>query len=786
MSNLSDKKILDNKYEILGLIGSGGMAYVYKARNINTNEAVAIKVLKREYCDNEEYIRKFNNEARAVKPLKHPNIVQIYEVGNVGNVHYIAREYVNGITLEDYIKNHPTVSWEKCFEITKQLLQAVECAHGQHVIHRDIKPMNIMICEDGTVKLSDFGIAKAVTNATIEATKNSVGSIHYVSPEHARGGFVDERSDIYSIGVTMYEMIVGAVPFDGDTQVAIALKHLSGKFIQPHDVDPEIPMGVNDIIVQALMKDPGLRFQSATDMLGRIAMVEKDPSAPFLQHDDENQNGIDDETEKVISDEPIITKESVDSEIEKALTELAESEENNSPGETKTRVETKPMPPVKTTTEEEKPSEEKDDDSDDVDVVVKHEEEETEEEKQKRIKKENFRKVREIVFRVLTYILAVAVTLGAAYFLVSTIRYAADRIFTLSKATYTIEDYTGYEAIPVIEMLEKENINVKQELVVDELYLGAGFIVEQDIAAGKTVRKGDTINLKVSAKEGSFIVSDCVGKTEQEAADELKKLNLKYEVVKVKNNKTEAGKVFKMTPEAGSVVTDEDEIRLYVSDGKLYEEVTVPDLKGKTLTEAKKELESLGLSVGVSYPEPGQDITYILNPTASPSPVPPPTPKPTATPEATDEPEEEPTQEPLPTAEPEPTAAPMSKNTMTLAKGSTYASKTVQYQYPPAGTVLYKNETVDIYFYDITIASDNLLRQYNKVSFKNPTGDESGSVTFSVSAVTNDTGRKISLYNKTIYKSVFPVTIGIPKSYNGGTDVSVYADSKLLYKYLCK
>ena len=180
-------------------------------------------------------------------------------------------------------------------------------------------------------------------------------------------------------------MIVGAVPFDGDTQVAIALKHLSGKFIQPHDVDPEIPMGVNDIIVQALMKDPGLRFQSATDMLGRIAMVEKDPSAPFLQHDDENQNGIDDETEKVISDEPIITKESVDSEIEKALTELAESEENNSLGETKTRVETKPMPPVKTTTEEEKPSEEKDDDSDDVDVVVKHEEEETEEEKQKRI-----------------------------------------------------------------------------------------------------------------------------------------------------------------------------------------------------------------------------------------------------------------------------------------------------------------------------------------------------------------------------------------------------------------
>lgn len=786
MSNLSDKKILDNKYEILGLIGSGGMAYVYKARNVNTNENVAIKVLKREYCEKEDYIRKFNNEARAVKHLKHPNIVQIYDVGSVGNVHYIAREYVDGITLEDYIKNHPTVSWEKCFEITKQLLAAVECAHGQHVIHRDIKPMNIMICEDGTVKLSDFGIAKAVTNATIEATKNSVGSIHYVSPEHARGGFVDERSDIYSIGVTMYEMIVGAVPFDGDTQVAIALKHLSGKFVQPHDVDPEIPMGVNDIIVRALMKDPGLRFQSATDMLGKIALVEKDPSVSFLQHEDANNNGIDDETEKVISDEPIITKESVDSEIEKALNELAENEENNAKGETRPMPsgETKPIPQIQEKEEETEKESDEESKEDDVDVVVKQEE--TEEEKKKRIKKERFRKVREIIFRIFTYILAVAVTAGAAYFLVTTIKYAADKIFFLSKATYTIEDYTGYEAVSVIEMLEKENINVKQELVVDEFYLGAGFIVEQDVAAGKTVRKGDTINFKVSAKEGSFIVSDCVGKTTAEAEAELKKLNLKYETIHVKNNKTEAGKVFKMIPEAGSVVTDEDEVKLYVSDGKLYEEVTVPDLKGKSLTEAKKALEELGLSVGVSYPEPGQDITYILNPTASPSPVPPPTPKPTEAPEVTEEPQDNPTQEPLPTAEPEPTAVPMSLDTMTLAKKSVYASKTVQYQYPPAGTVLYRNETVDIYFYDITISSDNLLRQYNKVSFKNPTGDESGSVTFAVSAVTNDTGRKLSLYNKTIYKSIFPVTIGIPISYNGGTDVSVYADSKLLYKYLCK
>ena len=226
MSNFAEGKILDNKYEILSLIGCGGMAYVYKARDLKKDKFVAIKVLKREYCENETYIKRFNNEANAVKNLIHPNIVQIYDVGNVGNVHYITREYVEGITLKDYVERKAIIPWEEALAIARQLLCAVEAAHAQHIIHRDIKPMNVLITKDGVVKLSDFGIAKAVLGATIEATKNSVGSVHYISPEQARGGFVDERSDIYSIGVTLYEMVVGAVPFDGDSHVSIALKHL--------------------------------------------------------------------------------------------------------------------------------------------------------------------------------------------------------------------------------------------------------------------------------------------------------------------------------------------------------------------------------------------------------------------------------------------------------------------------------------------------------------------------------------------------------------------------------
>ena len=791
MSNFSEKKILDNKYEILGLIGTGGMAYVYKARNIHTGEFVAIKVLKREYCDKEEYIKKFDNEARAVKPLKHPNIVQIYEVGNIGSVHYITREYVNGITLEDYIKKHPTVSWQKCFEITRQILQATACAHSKHVIHRDIKPMNILICEDGTVKLSDFGIAKAVTGATIENTKNSVGSIHYVSPEHARGGFVDERSDIYSIGVTMYEMVVGAVPFDGDTQVEIALKHLSGKFVQPHDVDPEIPMGVNDIIVQALMKDPGLRFQSAMDMLTKMDMVEKDPGVPFLPHEDLNENGIDDVTEKVVG-EDIDVKKLDDSDIQGVLDEMEKTEAVEK-GATKPLSETKPIgeaiqeakkavPPVVPET----PVKE----SDDIDVVIKHEEEETEEQKAKREKKEKHRKVRETVFRALTYVFAVAAAVAAAIFLVSTMKTTADRIYLLSKATYTVENYTGYEAVSVIEMLKKENIEVKQELIVDENYLGAGYIVSQDIAPGKTIRKGDVISFKVSSQEGSFIVTDCTEMKEEDAIDEMEKLGLKHEIVRVRTNNIEKGIVYKMIPDGGSVVMPDDTIKLYVSDGELFREVEVPNLKGMTLTEAKKALEAVGLSQGFTYPKPGQDITYILYPTEAPSPSPSPTPEVSEEPSTEPSPEVTPgnTDEPIKTAEPAPTAVTTSLKVLRLEdRKPVYASNTVQYQYPPAGTILYENESVDFYFYDISITSDNMLREYKNFPFASPTDDETGSVTFAVTSVPNDTGKKISLYNKTVYMNVFPITVGIPKAYNGGgTDVSVYADSKLLYKYLCK
>jgi beta-lactam-binding protein with PASTA domain/tRNA A-37 threonylcarbamoyl transferase component Bud32 len=778
MSNFAEGKILDKKYEILGLIGSGGMAYVYKARDIKTGNFVAIKVLKREYCDNESYIKRFNNEAAAVRNLVHPNIVQIYDVGNVGNVHYITREYVEGITLKDYIERKASIPWDEALSIAQQLLKAVEAAHAQHVIHRDIKPMNVLITKDGTIKLSDFGIAKAVLGATIEATKNSMGSVHYISPEQARGGFVDERSDIYSIGVTLYEMVVGVVPFDGDSHVSIALKHLSGTFIPPHDADPEIPMGINDLIVMAMRKDPGARFQTATDMLSRLARVAEDPDQGFL----EDACYDDDSDMKVVEDDGSVTQ-GVPGQPEEQLSEDGLGEDN-------------------------------------IEISVAP---------AKDIEKQNeYLKKKELAFKIGSYGLAAIASILLAVFVIKSVSYVIDKSYLLSKATYTLGNYQGYEAVPIIEMLEEEDIFVEQILKEDDNYLDAGYIISQDLEPGKIMRKGDVVTFTVSAKEGSFLVPDCRTYTYQEAVETFTQLGMQTETVYVKNNETPVGLVVKTSPVAGAVVTKDEIMTIYVSEGELYNEVTVPNLEGKTFAEAKAELEALGLKVGTSYPDPGQNITYILHPTPSPTPSPLPTLKPTPepterpteepTPEPTEEPEEtpgeedgdeedpfagirrtpkpSPTKTPKPTATPKPSPSPTPKPTRrptaspsplpTLSpRDYVYASETVVYQYPPAGTTLYKNETVDLYFYDISNSRLDPLRKYKTVSIAQPVGlGNKSSITFAVYATPNDTGKRETVYNKTIYTSLFPLNVKIPVSYSGGTNVAVYVNNKLYCEYL--
>ena len=280
-------RLLGNRYEIIEKIGSGGMATVYKAKCHVLNRYVAIKILRDEFTTDEEFVKRFEVEAQSAAAITHPNIVSVYDVGVDGNLHYIVMELIKGKTLKEIIvEEKGPLPWKWSVNIAIQIASALETAHRNHIIHRDIKPHNIIITEDGVAKVTDFGIAKAVSNSTITAFGTTIGSVHYFSPEHARGGFTDEKSDLYSLGVVMYEMLTGRVPFDADTPVSVALKHMQEEPVPAKEVNPNIPLAVNDIIMKALKKDTSLRYQSATEMLLDLKRALKDPNGNFVDNNE--------------------------------------------------------------------------------------------------------------------------------------------------------------------------------------------------------------------------------------------------------------------------------------------------------------------------------------------------------------------------------------------------------------------------------------------------------------------------------------------------------------------
>ncbi len=277
-------KIIGNRYEILEEVGLGGMATVYKAKDHVLNRLVAVKVLKDEFTTDAEFVKRFNTEAQAAASLSHPNIVSIYDVGHEdeNNLYYIVMELVQGKTLKEIINSEGVLTWKWAVNIAMQIASALEMAHKRGIVHRDIKPHNIIITEDGIAKVTDFGIAKAVSNSTITAFGTTIGSVHYFSPEQAKGGFTDAKSDLYSLGVVMYEMLTGKVPFDADTPVSVALKHMQEDPKEPVELNEEIPTAVNQIVVKAMQKEPSARYQNATEMLHDLSKALKDPDGDFV------------------------------------------------------------------------------------------------------------------------------------------------------------------------------------------------------------------------------------------------------------------------------------------------------------------------------------------------------------------------------------------------------------------------------------------------------------------------------------------------------------------------
>ena len=673
MEELTQGYILNERYEIHEKIGEGGMAFVYRGVDLHSGENVALKVLKKEFCYDDEFIQRFKNEAAAAQKLSHPNIVGIYDVGTDDDIQYIVREYIDGLSLDDLIKAKKKLPWRNTLKISAQILSAVDHAHKNKVIHRDIKPLNIMITTEGVVKLTDFGIARAVSSATKSASNDSAGSVHYLSPEQIRGGFVDERSDVYSIGITMYEMVTGNVPFDGDSHVSIAMKHIDGKIKPPGEVDPKIPYGVSDLIMLATKKETNMRFQSAGEMYDQLLKVMKNPYVSFLT----NYTDLDVPAEEEIDEDTVLSKAGGE-----AIADYGIREEKNE-------------------------------------------------------------MVKDVVSQTITYLVAVIVSILVAFFVFTIFTSIKDGFKKYDVTEYSVKNYIGMSSASVVSMLEEKGIEVKQELVINEVY-PAGYIIEQSVKEGDIIFAGDTVTLSIAAKEGSIILDDFAGESFQRIGTYLETQQIVVEYKELNSAKYGDGKIIRTSPGVGKILEKGDKVIIYYSTGSLNKVVTVPNLKGMTLEEAQNALtrQDVGLKLGVVYPSPSAEIEGLF-----PTPTPTETPDVTQTPEITQTSEatteistetptsdatpdvtenaiptdfivplteedilnEEPTgdetettgapeisETPEETVEPTATPAPTATPTPHI-----YAHDKVVAQYPPAGTQLMIGEKVNIYFYDL-------------------------------------------------------------------------------------
>ena len=535
MDNYVGKR-LDGRYEVQEIIGVGGMSVVYKAYDNVDDRIVAIKILKDEFLNNEEFKRRFKNESKAIALLSHENIVRVYDVNFGEKLQYIVMEYIDGITLKEYINKQNSITWNDAVYFMTQILRAVQHAHDKGIVHRDIKPQNIILLPNGTLKVTDFGIARFSRSETKTLTEQAIGSVHYIAPEQAKGEQTDERADIYSMGVVLYEMLAGKVPFDSENAVSVALMQVQANAEKLTQINPNIPKGLEQICVHAMQKNPDDRYQSATEMLLDIEEIIKNPNTVFNYASN---------TESQTKSVPTVTDDRYNEEYDEAV---------------------------------------------DYEAERKH-------------------KKKMIAAVTIGVIVLIAAVVGVIYMFTSGI----------NTKTHTLENFVGYS----YDELQNSN-DYKYEFVAEYQKTDEkepGIILSQSPEAGSKITEGSTVTLVVAASEKDITMPNVYGLTLEMAEQTLKQSELSiFKAMKINSDTVEEGKVIYTDPKANSIVSGDQEITIYVSDGPsttTIEKIKIPDVIGLTKSGAREFLTKYGFT-NVEFKT--QDSTYPKDVVISQSP----------------------------------------------------------------------------------------------------------------------------------------------------------------------
>ena len=570
---------LGKRYEILGRIGSGGMADVYKGKDHKLNRFVAIKVLKSTYRSDETFIKKFLSEAQAAAGLMHPNVVNVYDVGQDRGLYYMVMELVEGITLKDYIEKKGKLSAKETISISIQMVTGIQAAHNCHIIHRDIKPQNIIISKDGKVKVTDFGIARATTSTATQAVTTTVmGSVHYTSPEQARGGIVDEKSDIYSAGITMYEMITGHVPFDGDSTVTVALKHLNEVIKSPAEEVPDIPYSLECIIMKCTQKLPNKRYMSCEELLHDLKHSLVDPEGDFVVLDGVTKrmpatSQDTGRTTVVMSPDELNRMKNRQNYNDDYDDDYDDDYEDDYDDRRRSRY----------------------DDDNDYDDRCRSRYDDRNRRKKNEVNKDT-KKIMKILMVVAGVVIALLIM-----FLVGN----AVGVFKGGKGTTTqqtdsemvkVPDVTGKTYEEAQKELNKYDLGIHKSTAPSDT-VAKGKIISQDPADGKKVKKHTTVNVVISSGEEAKMttIPSVVGLAEADAEKALQAKNL---VVKkgdpVYSDDVEQGEVVSVSPSEGAEVKEGTTVTLVISKGN--QPTKVPKLTGKSQSDAEAALSQAGLS----------------------------------------------------------------------------------------------------------------------------------------------------------------------------------------------